>query len=73
MWNNFFSGNRYNHIENLPEIRFLYIVPKVAQNIELAQRRSLTENIIVKIKPLTPEEGRGIITITNIIIQFNII
>ena len=37
------------------------IVPRVAPNIELAQRVSLTE-IIVEIKPLKLEEGRGIVT-----------
>ena len=36
-------------------------VPNVAPNIELAQRISPTE-VIVKIKPLTLEEGRGIVT-----------
>ena len=33
----------------------------MAPNIELAQRVSPIE-IIIKIKPLTPEEGRGIVT-----------
>ena len=37
------------------------IVPRVAPNIELAQRVSPTE-MIVKIKRLTLEEGRGIVT-----------
>ena len=40
---------------------YFSIVPRVAPNIELAQRVSLTE-IIIKIKPLTLEEGRGIVT-----------
>ena len=40
---------------------FFSIVPRVAPNIELAQRVSLTE-ILVKIKSLTLEEGRGILT-----------
>ena len=39
----------------------LSIVPRVAPNIELAQRISTTE-IIMKIKPLSLEEGRGIVT-----------
>ena len=37
------------------------IVPRVVPNIELAQRVSSTETII-KIKPRTLEEGRGIVT-----------
>ena len=37
------------------------IVPGVAPNIEIAQRVSTTE-VVVKIKPLTLEEGRGIVT-----------
>ena len=38
-----------------------YIVPRVAPNIELAQRDSPTV-VVIKIKPLTLEEGRGIVT-----------
>ena len=38
-----------------------YIVPIVAPNFELAQRVSPNE-IIVKIKPLTLQEGRGFVT-----------
>ena len=38
-----------------------YIVPIVAPNFELAQRVSPNQ-IIVKIKPLTLQEGRGIVT-----------
>ena len=38
-----------------------YTVLRVAPNIELALRVSLTE-VVVKIKPLTLEEGRGIVT-----------
>ena len=37
------------------------VVPRVAPNIEVAQRVSPTE-IIIKIKPLTLEEGRGFVT-----------
>ena len=37
------------------------IVPRVAPNVYLAQRASPAK-IIVKIKPLTLEEGRGIVT-----------
>ena len=37
------------------------IVPRVAPNIELAHRVNLAE-IVVKIKPLTLEEERGIVT-----------
>ena len=40
---------------------YFSVVPRVAPNIELAQRISPTK-IIVKIKPLTLEEGRGIVT-----------
>ena len=38
-----------------------YKVPGVAPNIKLALRISTTE-VVVKIKPLTLEEGRGIVT-----------
>ena len=38
-----------------------YIVPRVAPHIKLALRISPTE-VIVKIKPLTLEEGKGIVT-----------
>ena len=38
-----------------------YTVPRVASNIDLVMRISTTE-VVVKIKPLTLEEWRGIVT-----------
>ena len=40
---------------------YFSVVPRVAPKIKVAQRVSLTE-IIIKIKALTLEEGRGIVT-----------
>ena len=52
----YYKINTYNL-----QMVYVSVVPGVAPNIKLAQRVSPTK-IIIKIKPLTLEEGRGIVT-----------